>query len=74
MEDATQNHYGTFDWYSPMVFLGIDRYTVETPLYATLTKLAEGRTYSQLLHLTDEPADVLQFIQTHPPILKKPMA
>jgi predicted Rossmann-fold nucleotide-binding protein len=65
--DATQNHYGTFNYYSPMVFLGRQRYEIETMIYPLLRQLAWGRAYYDLLHLTDEPQDVLQFLKQHPP-------
>ncbi len=66
--DATQNHYGTFNYYSPMVFLGRERYEKDTMLYPALRQLAWGKEYFDFLHLTDEPADVLAFIQAHPPM------
>ena len=65
--DAAQNHYVTFGFVSPMVFLGRHRYAAETPLYATLQQLAAGRTYAEYLALTDEPGEVVAFIQNHPP-------
>lgn len=65
--DATQNHYVTFDFVSPMVFLGRHRYAEETRLFATLSELAAGRAYADFLHLTDEPEDVVQFLATNPP-------
>ena len=67
-QDATQNHYGTFDYYSPMVFLGEKRYAIDTLLYPLLRQLSYGRRYHELLHLTDEPDEVVRFIQQHPPI------
>lgn len=66
--DATQNHYGTFNYYSPMVFLGKKRYAVDTMIFPLLQQLAWGRPYSDLLHLTDEPEEVLQFLKEHPPM------
>ncbi|MEM1218453.1 MAG: hypothetical protein AAGH79_06055 [Bacteroidota bacterium] len=69
-QDATQNHYGTFNYYSPMVFLGTERYTKETKIYPLLQSLAEGRDYAPLLHLTDEPQDVVRWLKEHPPIRK----
>ena len=68
--DATQNHYGTFNYYSPMVFLGVQRYEIETLIYPLLKQLAWDRPYFNLLHLTDEPQDVLDFLKKHPPIPK----
>lgn len=69
--DATQNHYGTFNFYSPMVFLGKKRYEIETMIYPLLKQLAWNREYASLLHITDKPESVVSFIKEHPPILKK---
>lgn len=66
--DATQNHYVTFGYVSPMVFLGRKRYTEETDLYALINQLAQGRSYAEYLHLTDEPEEVVTFIDKHPPL------
>jgi predicted Rossmann-fold nucleotide-binding protein len=67
--DATQNHYVTFDYVSPMVFLGTKRYTEETSLFSVITELAKGRDYAKYLYLTDDPAEVITFIDNHPPLL-----
>lgn len=66
--DATQNHYGTFNYYSPMVFLGTHRYQIDTLIYPLLKQLAHGRTYADLLYITDEPEEVVSFLQEHQPI------
>ncbi|MGI9525761.1 MAG: LOG family protein [Weeksellaceae bacterium] len=66
-QEAAQNHYGTFGFYSPMVFLGKKRYVEDTSLYSVLHQLAIGQPYKELLHLTDKPEDVLKFIQDNPP-------
>ncbi len=66
--DATQNHYGTFNYYSPMVFLGRERYEIQTLIFPLLRQLAWGREYAKLLFLTDEPEEVLDFLLKHPPI------
>jgi len=66
--DATQNHYGTFNYFSPMVFLGTHRYQIDTLIYPLLKQLAHGRTYADLLHITDEPEEVVSFLEKHPPI------
>jgi len=65
--DATQNHYGTFNYISPMVFLGKEHYSVKTMIYPLLRQLAWGKEYYDLLHITDEPSEVLAFLQAHPP-------
>jgi predicted Rossmann-fold nucleotide-binding protein len=66
-QDATQNHYATFGWVSPMVFFGKARYTEETRLWQTITELSRGRRYAEQLLLSDDPAEVVSFLQTHPP-------
>jgi len=66
--DATQNHYGTFNYYSPMVFLGRQRYEIETLIFPLLKQLAWGRDYADLLYLTDEPEAIVRFLQKHPPV------
>ena len=68
--DAAQNHYATFNYYSPMVFLGRFRYEVETMIYPLLRQLAHGKNYQEQLFLTDEPAEVLAFLKEHGPIAK----
>lgn len=70
-QEATQNHYGTYGYYSPMVFLSKKRYVEDTSLYSTLHQLAVGTKYKDLLFLTDEPEQVLNYIQNHPPIKKE---
>lgn len=70
MMDAAQNHYATFNYYSPMVFLGRHRYEVETMIYPLLRQLSYGKPYHDLLHLTDAPQDVLAFLQQHRPVAK----
>lgn len=67
-QEAAQNHYGTFGYYSPMIFLGRSRYVEDTSLYSVMHQLAKGQRYKALLHLTDNPKTVLEFIQENPPI------
>ena len=69
--DASQNHYGTFNYYSPMVFLGKKRYEIDTMIYPLLKQLSYGQEYHDLLHITDEPKDVVDFLKKHPPIKVK---
>jgi len=66
--DATQNHYGTFNYYSPMIFLGSYRYQIETLIYPLLKQLAHGREYASLIHLTDSPQEVLDILKQCPPV------
>lgn len=66
-QDAAQNHYGTYGYYSPMVFLSKQRYEIDTLIFPLLKQLAHGRDYADFLHLTDEPEAVKDFIKAHPP-------
>jgi len=66
--DATQNHYGTFNYYSPMVFLSEKRYEIDTMIYPLLRQLAYGRRYYDLLFISDQPEEVVGFLLDHPPV------
>ncbi len=66
--DATQNHYGSFGYYSPMVFLSKKRYLKDTFLFPLLQQLAWDRKYAELLYITDSPEEVVRFIIQHPPL------
>jgi predicted Rossmann-fold nucleotide-binding protein len=67
--DLCQNHYTTFKYISPMVFLGRKYYEEETLLYPMLQKFSEGRAYQPFLGIFDDVDDVVAFIETHPPVL-----
>jgi predicted Rossmann-fold nucleotide-binding protein len=66
--DACQNHYGTFDDVSPMVFLGTTYWRQTRPVYPLLEQLAKGAQYSSMLGIFDAPNDVVTFLQSHPPV------
>ncbi len=66
--DAAQNHYGTFNFISPMIFLSRDRYEQETMIYPLLRQLAQGQQYANMLFLCNEPEAAVAFIKSHPPI------
>lgn len=68
--DAAQNHYATFNYYSPMVFLGQQRYEIDTLIYPLLRQLSHGKAYHDLLYLSDDPVEVVNFLSNHQPILK----
>ncbi|MGI9243510.1 MAG: LOG family protein, partial [Verrucomicrobiales bacterium] len=65
--DATQNHYKTFGHVSPMIFLGSGRYVGETGLFPMLQRLAEGREYSDHLHLSDDPESIVEIVSNFEP-------
>lgn len=68
-QEAVQNHYLTFGFASPMVFLDSRFWNETTPLYPLLTDLMRKGIYKNLLlSLTDDPdeavATIMQFRQT----------
>lgn len=63
-QEAVQNHYLTFGFASPMVFLDTEFWTKTTPFYPLLVDLLEKGIYKNLLlSLTDEVEEVIQIIQ-----------
>ena len=70
--DATQNHYDVFGVISPMVFVDT-AYWADDRLGAPklLKQLAGVRPYADLIGVFDDPADVVEFIKTHPPIIEE---
>ena len=62
-QDAVQNHYLSFGFSSPMVFLGQRFWTEDMPVYPLLQQLmAAGKYKNLLLTLTDEPAEIEQVL------------
>ena len=65
-QDAAQNHYETFGFASPMVFLGREHWTKTMPVYPLLEQLqAAGRYKNLILSLADTAdeaaAEILKF-------------
>ena len=65
-QDAAQNHYETFGFASPMVFLGREHWTKTIPAYPLLEQLqASGRYKNLILSLADTAdeaaAEILKF-------------
>ncbi len=67
-QEATQNHYGTSGYYSPMIFLSKKRYVEDTSIYSVVHQLAAGRKYKDLLYLTNRADLAINFIENNPPI------
>jgi predicted Rossmann-fold nucleotide-binding protein len=65
--DAAQNHYETFGYISPMIFLGRERYGPTTPIGALLAHLSAGAPWGRLLAVLDDVEDVVAFLKAHPP-------
>jgi len=65
--DAAQNHYDTFGYVSPMVFLGRERYGPATPIGALLAHLSAGTPWADRIAVLDDAAEALAFLESHPP-------
>lgn len=60
-QDAVQNHYLSFGFASPMVFLGRKFWEEEVPIYPLLQRLmANGRYKNLLLTITDDEDEVVK--------------
>ena len=60
-QEAVQNHYLSFGYASPMVFLGRKFWTEEIPVYPFLEKMMEEGKYKNLrLFLTDSEHEVVE--------------
>lgn len=69
--DLAQNHYATFRYRSPMVFLGRERWT---SLFALVQEFVQARgaetLYGDLIGLVDTAEEASAFLQSHPPRLR----
>lgn len=62
-QDAAQNHYATFGEPSPMVFLGVDFFTREVPVYTMMEDLLQRGKYKGLmLSVTDDMQEAIDTI------------
>ena len=63
-QDAVQNHYLSFGYASPMIFLGTEYWNHEMPVYPMLQHLAtKGKYRNLLLSLTDEEQEIVETIK-----------
>jgi len=58
-QDATQNHYGSYDIISPMIFYNKAFWEEEKPVYPLLKKLSKGHTYESLLSVSDSVDEIV---------------
>lgn len=60
-QEAVQNHYLSFGYSSPMIFLGTDYWTREMPVYPLIQDLVERGKYKNLiLDLTDDKDKIVE--------------
>lgn len=63
-QDAVQNHYLSFGYASPMIFLGTDFWTKELPVYPFLQQLVKLGKYKNLqLSLTDDFDEIVKELE-----------
>ena len=63
-QEAVQNHYLTFGYASPMIFMGKKFWTEEVPIWPLMMHLVENGRYKNLiLCLTDSADEALQVLQ-----------
>ena len=63
-QDAVQNHYLSFGYSSPMVFLGKEFWTEEMPVYRLMQYLIDKGKYNNLLlSISDSVEDIVKIIE-----------
>ncbi|MBE6288580.1 MAG: hypothetical protein E7099_10460 [Mediterranea massiliensis] len=64
-QDAVQNHYLSFGYASPMIFMGCQYWTEEMPVYPLLQHLLkQGKYKNLLLTLSDSTEEICQVVQS----------
>jgi hypothetical protein len=67
-QDAVQNHYLTFGYASPMVFINTEYWTKELPAYRLLDEMTHSGKYRNLiLSISDNPSEIITAITTFSP-------
>ena len=62
-QDAVQNHYLSFGYASPMIFLGEDYWKEEMPVYKLMEHLVDkGKYKNLLLYITDSTEKTVEII------------
>lgn len=63
-QDAVQNHYLSFGYASPMVFLGTEYWNEEMPVYKLMQYLVDKGKYNNLLlSITDSIDDIVRILE-----------
>lgn len=73
-QDTTQNYYASYNknknakkYISPMILFGVKSWTIDNPLWEFVSKLADGKKYKDLLHITDDADKILSIIENYNP-------
>jgi predicted Rossmann-fold nucleotide-binding protein len=71
-QDAAQNYYESFDYFSPMVFLGVAYWTKTYPLIPVLRKLFGPERTRRFVRVTDDVSEAAEFlIAFRPPVRER---
>lgn len=64
-QDLTQNHYESYGYVSPMVFLGTEYWTKDRPVYPLIRSLIDEEKLSKkiILEIFDENKDIIDFFE-----------
>jgi len=62
-QDATQNHYNSFEIVSPMILFGENYWKVTKPVFPLIAQLAAGREYARHLAITDSREEIVKRIE-----------
>lgn len=66
-QEAVQNHYLTFGYPSPMIFMGTEFWTTEVPIWPLLTDMLQrGKYKNLLLTLTDDVQEIVETLSCRP--------
>jgi predicted Rossmann-fold nucleotide-binding protein len=66
-QDANQNYYKMFDYFSPMVFFGVEYWTAKYPVVNVLQKLFTPAEFKKYVLLTDDIPSAAMFIENFKP-------
>jgi predicted Rossmann-fold nucleotide-binding protein len=66
-QDAAQNHYNSVGVVSPMVFLGVDFWSDYRPVFPLIESMSSGKLYHEMILITDDAQEAVEFISNHPP-------
>ena len=66
-QDNTQNYYGSLSHYSPMILFGREYWTEHYPAWQLLEKMSKGRRYAELLYLSDDEREIIDYIKAYRP-------
>jgi len=66
-QDHTQNFYGSLSHYSPMILFGHDFWSKELPIKPLLSKMSKGKKYSELLYISDNENEIVEYIKNYNP-------